>query len=363
VYATGQSPPAGGQLSEAGLNDSVTFEVDNLGAWEAATTGTRKVVPYLNGLAIRGNYPISVDTSKNTITFTLRRVRDGTADNLEAWAVLLRQPNVNKRVRPVRATVGTDDGSQVLPIAKNRNVDSEGNNLGLVVLPWWWGLLAVVVLVVLGALCYFAVRSDLLRDNDLEPFSPAERKPYSLARTQMAVWFVLILASYATLWAVTGQLGEIPSAVLGLMGVSGGTAVAAVSIDANRRAERQRLLAEAKKKLDDEIADLTQRIAATPPNVDQLRGELSEKQRALERLDPKSRGFLLDVLSDDDGVGFHRFQILAWTLLLSFVFVATVYNTLAMPEFSLTLLGLMGLSAGTYLGFKLPEQKVPEQKP
>jgi len=28
-----------------------------------------------------------------------------------------------------------------------------------------------------------------------------------------------------------------------------------------------------------------------------------------------------------------------------------------MPEFSTTLLGLMGLSAGTYIGFKFPEQK------
>jgi hypothetical protein len=28
---------------------------------------------------------------------------------------------------------------------------------------------------------------------------------------------------------------------------------------------------------------------------------------------------------------------------------------LAMPEFSATLLGLMGLSAGTYVGLKIPE--------
>jgi hypothetical protein len=35
----------------------------------------------------------------------------------------------------------------------------------------------------------------------------------------------------------------------------------------------------------------------------------------------------------------------------------SVYKDLAMPEFSATLLGLMGLSSGTYLGFKVPEKK------
>jgi hypothetical protein len=39
------------------------------------------------------------------------------------------------------------------------------------------------------------------------------------------------------------------------------------------------------------------------------------------------------------------------------MFVASVYNELAMPAFSATLLGLLGISAGTYIGFKLPESK------
>jgi hypothetical protein len=37
------------------------------------------------------------------------------------------------------------------------------------------------------------------------------------------------------------------------------------------------------------------------------------------------------------------------------VFVVAVYNTLAMPDFSATLLGLTGISAGTYVGFKIPD--------
>jgi hypothetical protein len=39
------------------------------------------------------------------------------------------------------------------------------------------------------------------------------------------------------------------------------------------------------------------------------------------------------------------------------MFVAHVYSELAMPKFSATLLGLLGISAGIYVGFKLPEPK------
>ena len=72
---------------------------------------------------------------------------------------------------------------------------------------------------------------------------------------------------------------------------------------------------------------------------------------------PASSGFLRDILSDSSGYSFHRFQIFAWTIVLGIIFVSSVYNNLTMPEFSSTLLGLMGLSAGTYIGFKFPEQK------
>jgi len=70
-----------------------------------------------------------------------------------------------------------------------------------------------------------------------------------------------------------------------------------------------------------------------------------------------SQGLLRDILRDGSGYSFHRFQIFAWTIVLGIIFLSAVYNSLAMPEFSTTLLGLMGISSGTYIGFKFPEQK------
>ena len=54
-------------------------------------------------------------------------------------------------------------------------------------------------------------------------------------------------------------------------------------------------------------------------------------------------------------MNFHRFQLAVWTLVLSIIFIKDVYLTLAMPTFNATLMGLLGLSAGTYLGLKIPE--------
>jgi hypothetical protein len=70
-----------------------------------------------------------------------------------------------------------------------------------------------------------------------------------------------------------------------------------------------------------------------------------------------SAGFLRDILADSTGYSFPRFQIFAWTIILGIIFISAVYNSLNMPEFSPTLLGLMGLSSGTYIGFKFPEKK------
>ena len=40
---------------------------------------------------------------------------------------------------------------------------------------------------------------------------------------------------------------------------------------------------------------------------------------------------------------------------LGFVFAISVVKDFVMPEFSSTLLGLMGISSGTYIGFKIPD--------
>jgi hypothetical protein len=69
-----------------------------------------------------------------------------------------------------------------------------------------------------------------------------------------------------------------------------------------------------------------------------------------------SRGFLTDVLSDRvNGIS-------VWTLVLGILFSYSIWYRLSMPEFSATLLALLGISSGTNLGFKIPENQNPPAK-
>ena len=45
-------------------------------------------------------------------------------------------------------------------------------------------------------------------------------------------------------------------------------------------------------------------------------------------------------------------QIAVGTVVLGIIFACSVYQDLTMPQFDATLLGLMGISNGTYIGFK-----------
>jgi hypothetical protein len=66
----------------------------------------------------------------------------------------------------------------------------------------------------------------------------------------------------------------------------------------------------------------------------------------------------LDLVQETDSPSLHRFQMMAWTLLLGLVFLDSVYFKLAMPEFDTSLLTLIGISNGAYLGFKFQTSSV-----
>src|SRR6185369_34142 len=90
------------------------------------------------------------------------------------------------------------------------------------------------------------------------------------------------------------------------------------------------------------------KLAEADRNIADAEGRLSK---------PVSESFWRDILTDANGITLHRFQIVIWTVVLGTLFVYGVYRDLTMPEFSGTLLALMGISSGTYLGFKIPERQ------
>lgn len=151
-----------------------------------------------------------------------------------------------------------------------------------------------------------------------------------------------------------------------LTGISAATGLGAVMVDSSKRDQRQSLQTE-QQTITARLAELGPAIAAvpSPANLIDLKAEQLQKQTRLAEINTAlgnlpsppgpSNGLLLDILRDETGVSFHRFQMAAWTIVLGFVFVVGVYKSLAMPDFSALLLGLMGISSGTYLGFKLTD--------
>ncbi|MBV8844183.1 MAG: hypothetical protein JO307_15350 [Bryobacterales bacterium] len=228
---------------------------------------------------------------------------------------------------------------------------------------WISAVFMAALLVIFGVL---AKKSNIIRDPGPTP-PQGKELPYSLARAQMAWWLFLILGAYHYIGLVTGDWDSLTSSVLILAGISAATGLGAVVIDGGKRDQRAALEGERDTLIAD-IAKLETALAAqpAPPDLDNLKTQLTSKQsRLLDVLAAwkglpggaswTSNGFLRDILRDDTGVSFHRFQLATWTGVLGFVFVISVIKDLAMPEFSTTLLGLMGISSGTYIGFKISD--------
>jgi hypothetical protein len=267
------------------------------------------------------------------------------------------------------------------------SVYDKSNPLPLTVIPVYWGVVSIAVIsFCLILFAWLAKTTNIIREPGL-PTETGKKRPYSLGRAQMAFWFFLVFTAYLVIWLILGDLDTITESLLGLMGISAGTAIGGAIIDSSKRSAKetqsQSLSAEATTlggrvallkvqlaKLDDRLnaPNAPEASAVDLSNRGTLETDLLQKEIRLEQLNQEiaelsasmsptaSINFLTDVLTDGNSYSFHRFQIFAWTIILGIIFVASVYNNLAMPQFSATLLGLMGISAGTYIGFKFPEQ-------
>jgi hypothetical protein len=211
----------------------------------------------------------------------------------------------------------------------------------------------------------------MIRDVGFPP--SGKLAPYSLARFQMALWFVTIVFGVLFVHAVTGDISPIPQGALILMGIGAGTAVSAVAIDLAALPGSkvdylyakglQTSLDDAVRKLEQQIADVT---AANPDDatVPDLKKKLeiavkaatanATKVKAFEV--PESKSFIHDILGGGNGVAFHRLQVFAWTMIFWVFFVMAIFHKITMIDFAASQLALMGISGATYLGFKLQEQ-------
>src|ERR1041385_2593478 len=283
-----------GDPHQTSLGDWVLVSVCNMQTlMKQADAEQQPVTLFIEGID-SSNQPEGIDYDAGVITFIL----DRNDKNKDLWKPLLYNPLFDGSVT-VRLSAGIR-GEKPLPRTPGANATIV---LQKVFFDWSTALWVALLLIIVVALLRWARNSDMLRDG---PPIDGVRQPYSLARSQMAWWFLLIVVGYDLIWIITGDRDTIQPSLLGLMGISAVTAIAAAAIPSARA------------------------------------------RRA-------STGFWNDLVSDDNGaVALDRVQIVVWTVILGGIFLYSVVWDVSMPEFNATLLALMGISSGTYLGFKLP---------
>jgi hypothetical protein len=192
------------------------------------------------------------------------------------------------------------------------------------------------ILFVIGAIL-FAISFLRLGKFDARLRNYGPESSYSLALVQMAVWYYIVTMAFIYLYLTTGCLPELNDSTMILLGISSATAVGAKVIDSSNIDKKQ-----------------TESTDAGPDAIAEQEKEGNSLAIKIKGL--KSRHFLYDILSDEYGLALSRFQIFVWTLIMVSIFVYDVLSTAAIPDFSdSNVLTLMGISSGSYIGYKLKE--------
>ena len=198
----------------------------------------------------------------------------------------------------------------------------------------------------------------------------------------MAFWFIIVLPCFFFIWLITGSVESLTKQTLILLGISGLTTLVSGYVGKNKEdkkdAERPKLeqkkgelegqLIAIKTALDtaspEQTAILRGQERAAKEQLDQINSvlspenplETSRNEKEGKQAPEETQGFIKDILRDSYGVNLHRLQCAVWTLVLGYIFISNTICGLTMPEFSATLLALLGISNGTYLALKVPEK-------
>jgi hypothetical protein len=270
---------------------------------DEAKQQNKNIILFINGMPLKNIKSITDAVDEKQIE--LRFFIDRSDETIASWNQLtISRESIGIFTRKVSVSVGIEDQNPIPTVVTG------AKSYTLVLAREKWFYLSIFIILALVALfIVLAVKTNILRD--VGPIPPDGKKPYSLALMQMATWFFVIMSSWLLLYVVKHTFSTITESLAILMGISAGTGLGGATIDSNRKT--------------------TSTIRY-------------------------SKGFIKDILSDSNGICFHRFQVFAWTVVMVAVFIRQVTSYFVMPEFNPALLTLMGISSGTYLGFKVSEK-------
>jgi hypothetical protein len=315
------------------------------------SSDARELTLYLDGVRMIGlpTRPFDV-VPGHGVRFGFDLVREANIDeNRKAWDTVFKTKPYHETTLHASVAVGSEPP---------RSVHSP-HPLRFYVADLYWIYFVFIGGIVLFFVLYVLLvkRTGMLID--------ADTGFYSLGKSQMAFWGLMVLLSFFGVWILTGTMERIPPQALVLLGISGATGLTAIFIGTHSKEKIDQRIQENKIKLhllEKEQTDLEAQKAQNPSAfraADEIRllsvkSEIATLMKQLKALAPQ--GFWYDIVNDGNGMSFHRAQVVVWTIVLGMVFVGAVRQVMSMPEFPETLLVLMGISNATYLGFKIPER-------
>jgi hypothetical protein len=183
-----------------------------------------------------------------------------------------------------------------------------------------------------------------------------DRNQMSLSNLQVYLWFTIILSGWI-FFALASKTTNItiPEQVLGLLGISGVTTVAAVGIDGQKKNEGA--TAQAAATLKKQLNEAKEELKPGEPEAVSRRGVL------VTYTDP-TKASLGDLFTGDEvgnalSVDPGKVQMFFFTLLVALVYASQVGAWLAdpnpgtaLPELSTGIVALLGISHAGYLGTK-----------
>jgi hypothetical protein len=320
------APVVSAVIGKVALDEVVEIKVDRLDEWARTSGGSAwRLVPYLDGRALSGLYPIAADLRTNSLQFYLR----STPNSANAWNSILRPFTL---ARPVSLSVGLEQQDPFDTVFK---LESHPATL-MIVRPQWAVASFVILCTFVISFIWLSLRTRILMDGTLLPDGSAGLR-FSLAKAQLAVWFFVIFSTFLVIWLATGNYDTINSSIVGTLGISAGTAIG----DAYIRSNQAGLPG----------ASPTGSAPAAPATLLAPGFPGWKPWSIMAHL----RRMLREMMCDADGYSIYRFQILAWTAVLPMVFLFSVYYDLTMPAFRPELLYLLGLSSGTFVAHRVPE--------
>lgn len=262
-------------------------------AHKGAGTCTDKVRLVLDGQRIEGLMPTRCGELEGTdaaIEFRLKAL-DRTDP---AWMHLLR----------TRDHLWSDEFSVTVSWDGEEPIPGKENALRLALLDMFGlGLGTVGVLFLAILIGVLAVRTNMLKEwARVQGEEDTHRWAWSLARVQAAWWFFLTFAVWLFLSIAMGELTNFTDGAVGMLLLSSGTLVIGGS--------------------------------ATPP------------------VKPKDENFFGDLVYLENGPSLSRLQNVVWTLVFGLGFAWMSIKGLTMTEISTTMLTLMGVVNGAYVGAK-----------